>query len=53
MESRGGLADFNPGTGELTYYAAHQAPHNLRFNLSMLRAPVSPGTSTSPSYSAN
>jgi carbon-monoxide dehydrogenase large subunit len=36
MEGRGGVADFDAGTGELTYYASHQAPHNLRFNLSML-----------------
>jgi aerobic carbon-monoxide dehydrogenase large subunit len=36
MEGRAGLADFDPGTGELTYYAANQAPHGLRFNLALL-----------------
>jgi carbon-monoxide dehydrogenase large subunit len=33
MEGRGGIADYDPGTGELTYHAAHQSPHNLRLNL--------------------
>jgi carbon-monoxide dehydrogenase large subunit len=30
MEGRGGVADYRPGTGELTYEAASQAPHVLR-----------------------
>jgi carbon-monoxide dehydrogenase large subunit len=33
MEGRCGLAEYDPGTGELTYHATHQAPHNLRNNL--------------------
>jgi carbon-monoxide dehydrogenase large subunit len=36
MEGRAGIADYRPGTDELTYYAANQAPNNLRFSLSML-----------------
>lgn len=36
IEGRGGVADYDAGTRELTYYASHQAPHNLRFNLAML-----------------
>ncbi len=36
MEGRGGVADYDAGTGDLTYYASHQAPHNLRLNLAML-----------------
>jgi carbon-monoxide dehydrogenase large subunit len=30
METRGAVADYEPGTGELTYYAATQSPHGLR-----------------------
>ena len=30
MECRGGVADYEPGTGLLTFYAAHQNPHQLR-----------------------
>jgi len=33
MEGRGGVADYDPGTGQLTYHAANQAPHSLRMNL--------------------
>jgi carbon-monoxide dehydrogenase large subunit len=30
MEGRGGLADYRPGTGELTYHASTQTPHSVR-----------------------
>jgi carbon-monoxide dehydrogenase large subunit len=30
MECRGGVADFNPATGELTYYTGTQSPHGVR-----------------------
>src|ERR1700722_12199711 len=30
MEGRGGVADYRPGTGELTYHAGSQAPHAVR-----------------------
>src|SRR5439155_10024022 len=33
MEGRCGLADYDPGTGELTYYAGTQAPHPWRFTI--------------------
>jgi carbon-monoxide dehydrogenase large subunit len=36
METRGCVAHFDPGTEELTYYAATQSPHGLRFALSGL-----------------
>jgi N-carbamoylputrescine amidase len=36
METRAGIADYRPGTDELTYHAAHQATNNLRFNLALL-----------------
>lgn len=36
MEGRGGVADYRPGTGELTYHAGSQAPHALREALSSL-----------------
>ncbi len=36
MEGRCGLADFDPGTGDLTYYAGTQSPHGFRMTLSML-----------------
>ncbi len=36
MEGRGGVADYRPGTDELTYHAASQAPHSLRQSLSGL-----------------
>jgi carbon-monoxide dehydrogenase large subunit len=34
METRGAVAHFDPSTGELTYYAATQSPHGVRFTLS-------------------
>jgi aerobic carbon-monoxide dehydrogenase large subunit len=34
MEGRGGVADYRPGTDDLTYYAGSQAPHGLRQALS-------------------
>ncbi|HET6811988.1 MAG TPA: xanthine dehydrogenase family protein molybdopterin-binding subunit [Acidimicrobiales bacterium] len=33
METRGGVADYDPGSGELTYHAATQGPHGLRMQL--------------------
>jgi len=30
LDPRGGVADYRAGTGELTYHATTQAPHNLR-----------------------
>jgi carbon-monoxide dehydrogenase large subunit len=36
METRGAVANFDPGSGELTYYAATQSPHGVRFALSGL-----------------
>src|SRR4051794_41143537 len=30
MECRGGVADYSAATGDLTFYAAHQNPHQLR-----------------------
>jgi aerobic carbon-monoxide dehydrogenase large subunit len=33
METRGAVADYDPGSGELTYHAATQGPHGLRMNL--------------------
>jgi carbon-monoxide dehydrogenase large subunit len=30
METRGAVADYDPGSGELTYHAATQSPHGLR-----------------------
>jgi carbon-monoxide dehydrogenase large subunit len=33
METRGAVADFDSGSGELTYHAAHQGPHGLRLQL--------------------
>jgi carbon-monoxide dehydrogenase large subunit len=36
METRGCVADFNPASGELTYYVATQSPHGVRFALSGL-----------------
>ena len=33
IETRGAVADFDAGSGELTYYAAHQGPHGLRLQL--------------------
>ncbi len=33
METRGAVADFDPGTGDLTYYAATQSPQGCRFQL--------------------
>ncbi len=35
METRGGLAVYEAASGELTYYAASQAPHAMRFFLGM------------------
>ena len=36
METRGAVASYDPGGGELTYYAATQSPHGVRFALSGL-----------------
>ena len=36
MECRGGVADFDRGTGELTYHASTQSPHLWRMHLSNL-----------------
>lgn len=36
METRGGVADVNPATGELTYHAATQSPHMLAWTLGMM-----------------
>lgn len=33
METRGCVADFDPASGELTYYASTQSPHGLRLQL--------------------
>ncbi len=33
METRGAIAHFDPGTGDLTYYAATQSPQGCRFHL--------------------
>src|SRR5262249_41142919 len=33
METRGAVAFYDPGSGELTYYAATQGPHGLRMQL--------------------
>ena len=33
METRGGVADYDPGSGELTYHAATQSPHMLRVEI--------------------
>ena len=33
METRGAVADFDPSSGELTYYASTQSPHGLRLQL--------------------
>jgi aerobic carbon-monoxide dehydrogenase large subunit len=33
METRGGVADYDPSSGELTYYASTQNPHGLRIQL--------------------
>ncbi len=33
METRGGVADYDPGTEELTYHATTQAPHNHKLTL--------------------
>ena len=34
METRGGVAQFDPSSRELVYHAAHKAPHSLRLQLS-------------------
>jgi aerobic carbon-monoxide dehydrogenase large subunit len=34
METRGAVADYDPGSGELTYHAATQSPQGLRIQLS-------------------
>ncbi len=36
METRGAVASYDPGSGELTYHAATQSPHGLRQALSLL-----------------
>ena len=33
METRGAVADYDPSTDELTYYASTQSPHGLRLQL--------------------
>jgi carbon-monoxide dehydrogenase large subunit len=33
METRGAVADFDPSSGELTFYASTQSPHGLRLQL--------------------
>ncbi len=33
MECRGGVASFDPGSGELTYTVSHQNPHAMRVHL--------------------
>ncbi len=33
METRGAVADYDPSSGELTYYASTQNPHGLRMQL--------------------
>jgi carbon-monoxide dehydrogenase large subunit len=34
MECRGGIADYNSGSGDLIYYATTQSPHGLKLGLS-------------------
>lgn len=34
METRGGVADYDPSSRELVYHAAHKAPHSLRLQIS-------------------
>ncbi len=34
METRGGVAGYDPSSRELVYHAAHKAPHSLRLQLS-------------------
>jgi carbon-monoxide dehydrogenase large subunit len=36
MECRGGLAEFDPGRGELTYTVSHQNPHAMRMHLAAI-----------------
>ncbi len=36
METRGAVAHYEPATGQLTFHAAHHAPHSLRLQLSRL-----------------
>ncbi|HWW43686.1 MAG TPA: xanthine dehydrogenase family protein molybdopterin-binding subunit, partial [Acidimicrobiia bacterium] len=36
METRGGIADFDASSRELTYRCAHKAPHSLRLQLSRI-----------------
>jgi len=36
METRGAVAHYEPSTGQLTFHAAHHAPHSLRLQLSRL-----------------
>ncbi|HEY2302473.1 MAG TPA: xanthine dehydrogenase family protein molybdopterin-binding subunit [Acidimicrobiales bacterium] len=36
MEGRGAVAHYEAATGQLTYHAAHHAPHSLRLQLSRL-----------------
>jgi carbon-monoxide dehydrogenase large subunit len=41
METRGAVADYDPASGELTYYASTQSPHGLRLQLaSTVRHPM-------------
>jgi carbon-monoxide dehydrogenase large subunit len=34
LETRGGVADYDPSSRELVYHAAHKAPHSLRLQIS-------------------
>lgn len=41
IDTRGGVAEFDPGTGELLYHATSQAPHSVRMGLvEVLRHPA-------------
>jgi carbon-monoxide dehydrogenase large subunit len=41
LDTRGGVAEFDPGTGELLYHATSQAPHSVRMGLvEILRHPA-------------
>ena len=41
LDTRGGVADYDPGTGELIYHATSQAPHMVRLGLAeILRHPA-------------
>ena len=41
LDTRGGLAEYDPGTGDLLYHATSQAPHMVRLSLAeILRHPA-------------